>query len=498
MEQLQSGLDGWLFYDLAECKDFRELEAMLVSHLEGTRRKKTGRRGAKVQDLIAGQAVAVALFREMLEGQDQPYKEPTRWILYCSAETVEIPKSILRFCFCIQNVMTFFGIGENIDLAHLPSSLVDDLDLQATARQAFELVGRWGLVSSPLLREALGYIAQRHPLLTVCSSFTDEKQSNHLLSSMVVSIKAAGLQHLSFLNRASLTDWVEEELIMHALPWTQERWIGSVLQSFSPTLTYRSDGETYRVLGALSMKISEFLQLLASALLTLDSPFWLRLELNRAIRALQDARRECIACHAALAGDASWTSQLYAVYKSAQLGMAYWANRPLASWLNTWSEHTNFLADWDPKSPLDSKPFRLASVNDISTVLSSYYREGGPHYLWLEEVSARERGSSPDAERQTIQLLVEGLQLVGAGWDDGLLVHGGHYEGELPPVVIRLCPGRAPTSEADAWYLCPVVVASQDAFGADLLARPVAHVYVRTSSNAALCALHGVRLVCFA
>ncbi|CAK9054336.1 Dynein axonemal heavy chain 9 (Axonemal beta dynein heavy chain 9) (Ciliary dynein heavy chain 9), partial [Durusdinium trenchii] len=479
-------------------QDFRELEAMLVSHLEGTRRKKTGRRGAKVQDLIAGQAVAVALFREMLEGQDQPYKEPTRWILYCSAETVEIPKSILRFCFCIQNVMTFFGIGENIDLAHLPSSLVDDLDLQATARQAFELVGRWGLVSSPLLREALGYIAQRHPLLTVCSSFTDEKQSNHLLSSMVVSIKAAGLQHLSFLNRASLTDWVEEELIMHALPWTQERWIGSVLQSFSPTLTYRSDGETYRVLGALSMKISEFLQLLASALLTLDSPFWLRLELNRAIRALQDARRECIACHAALAGDASWTSQLYAVYKSAQLGMAYWANRPLASWLNTWSEHTNFLADWDPKSPLDSKPFRLASVNDISTVLSSYYREGGPHYLWLEEVSARERGSSPDAERQTIQLLVEGLQLVGAGWDDGLLVHGGHYEGELPPVVIRLCPGRAPTSEADAWYLCPVVVASQDAFGADLLARPVAHVYVRTSSNAALCALHGVRLVCFA
>ncbi|CAK9046459.1 unnamed protein product [Durusdinium trenchii] len=163
---------------------------------------------------------------------------------------------------------------------------------------------------------------------------------------------------------------------MHALPWTQERWIGSVLQSFSPTLTYRSDGETYRVLGALSMKISEFLQLLASALLTLDSPFWLRLELNRAIRALQDARRECIACHAALAGDASWTSQLYAVYKSAQLGMAYWANRPLASWLNTWSEHTNFLADWDPKSPLDSKPFRLASVNVTWIVQTNGHKWG--------------------------------------------------------------------------------------------------------------------------
>ena len=31
-----------------------------------------------------------------------------------------------------------------------------------------------------------------------------------------------------------------------------------------------------------------------------------------------------------------WTAQLYAVYKSAQLGMAYRANRPLAAWLASW------------------------------------------------------------------------------------------------------------------------------------------------------------------
>ena len=32
-----------------------------------------------------------------------------------------------------------------------------------------------------------------------------------------------------------------------------------------------------------------------------------------------------------------WTAQLYAVYKSAQLGMAYPANRPLAAWLASWN-----------------------------------------------------------------------------------------------------------------------------------------------------------------
>lgn len=51
------------------------------------------------------------------------------------------------------------------------------------------------------------------------------------------------------LAQARRQDWVEEELIMHALPWTQERWIGSVLQSFSPTLTYRSDGRGGAVWG---------------------------------------------------------------------------------------------------------------------------------------------------------------------------------------------------------------------------------------------------------
>eukprot|EP00435_Cladocopium_sp_Y103_P046147 s2233_g13.t1 len=372
----------------------------------------------------------------------------------------------------------------------------------------FTLVGRDERFTSPQWTEALGSIVQRHPLLTVCSS---EKQSHHLLSSMMASIKAAGLHNLSFLHGKSLSDrgwmesdWAEEHLLIPALPWAQERRVGAVLQSFSPTLTHRSDGETYHILGALSMKISGFLQQLASMeQLTLESPFWLSLEIegmdegmemeiSRASHALEDVRRECIACHAALAGDVCWTAQLYAVYKSAQLGMAHRANRPLAAWLASWklgneAEHVNFLTNWDPKSSLDSKPFRLAS--DISTVLSSYYREGGLHHLWFEgvaekHVSEASEGDSgdPSEKVQLPQLLVEGLRLVGARWANA-------EECEVPPAVIRLSPGAMPvTSSSSAWYLCPLVVSWADAFGTDLVERPVAHVYVRTceTSGAAI------------
>ncbi|CAL1161457.1 unnamed protein product, partial [Cladocopium goreaui] len=220
----------------------------------------------------------------------------------------------------------------------------------------FTLVGRDERFTSPQWTEALGSIVQRHPLLTVCSS---EKQSHQLLSSMMASIKAAGLHNLIFLHGTSLSDpgfcggdWAEEHLLIPALSWAQERRMGAVLRSFSPTLTHRSDGETYHILGALSMKISSFLQQLASMeQLTLESPFWLSLEI-------------------VLGGD-GWTAQLYAVYKSAQLGMAYPANRPLAAWLASWAEHVNFLTTWDPKSALDSKAFRLASVSDPWLIFGS-------------------------------------------------------------------------------------------------------------------------------
>lgn len=41
-------------------------------------------------------------------------------------------------------------------------------------------------------------------------------------------------------------------------------------------------------------------------------------------------------CHQLTDFLSAWTAQLYAVYKSAQLGMSHRANRPLASWLASW------------------------------------------------------------------------------------------------------------------------------------------------------------------
>lgn len=43
---------------------------------------------------------------------------------------------------------------------------------------------------------------------------------------------------------ARVEDWVEESLLVTALPWAQERRVGAVLQAFSPTLTHRSDGNS--------------------------------------------------------------------------------------------------------------------------------------------------------------------------------------------------------------------------------------------------------------
>ena len=43
---------------------------------------------------------------------------------------------------------------------------------------------------------------------------------------------------------ARVEDWVEENLLVTALPWAQERRVGAVLQAFSPTLTHRSDGNS--------------------------------------------------------------------------------------------------------------------------------------------------------------------------------------------------------------------------------------------------------------
>jgi hypothetical protein len=39
-----------------------------------------------------------------------------------------------------------------------------------------------------------------------------------------------------------MQDWAEEHLLIPALSWAQERRMGAVLRSFSPTLTHRSDG----------------------------------------------------------------------------------------------------------------------------------------------------------------------------------------------------------------------------------------------------------------
>jgi len=551
----------WHLMDLADVKDFRPLESALISLLDGTaQQKKVGRRGAQVQASVTGQGISAAtalLWQGMQTGRakSEVEEEPSRLIFFCSVATAEIPRSILRLCFCIQNVAAFFGIAiddpavrKELDISTIMgerrisnssymsgASQVELVDELGHAKPPAEPEGILrlsgaehrpsvlGSTQSPLLQQIVGYLAHRHPLLTVGGPAW-EKHGSALLSGIVAGIQAAGLPDLAMTLRdaRSLPDWLEQRIVGRAQPWLQRYALGCVLQGLSPTLSRFGDSETYQVLGALSAKLSRFLQLIASAssMLTLESPFWLRLELHRASLALEAAKNDVVRCHTALGGDACWNAQLDAVYHAAAHGCTSWDRRPLAAWLTTWSEHVSFLSNWDPKGPLDAAPFRLASVSDISTVLSSYYNAGGQHHLRIEEANveaevlesdlAEEPKTSMTAgsiaetsvsfqDPELPRLKVEGLRLVAAQWSNGGIERDGtkvEYEVELPPMVICLSSGVSPSH--GRWYLCPLVIAYADAFGTDLADPPVAHVYLRTSMNPALCALHGVRLVSFA
>lgn len=483
-------------------------------------------------------------------------EEPSRLIFFCSVATAEIPRSILRLCFCIQNVAAFFGIAiddpavrKELDISTIMGERrISNSSYMSGASQVDELVDELGpskpppepegilrlsgaehrpsvlgSTQSPLLQQIVGYLAHRHPLLTVGGPAW-EKHGSALLSGIVAGIQAAGLPDLAMTlkDARSLPDWLEQRIVRRAQPWLQRYALGCVLQGLSPTLSRFGDSETYQVLGALSAKLSRFLQLIASAssMLTLESPFWLRLELHRASLALEAAKNDVVRCHTALGGDACWNAQLDAVYHAAAHGCTSWDRRPLAAWLTTWSEHVSFLSNWDPKGPLDAAPFRLASVSDISTVLSSYYNAGGQHHLRIEEANVEAEvleSDLPEEPKTSLtagsiaetsesfqdpelpRLKVEGLRLVAAQWSNGGIERDGtkvEYEVELPPMVICLSSGVSPSH--GRWYLCPLVIAYADAFGTDLADPPVAHVYLRTSMNPALCALHGVRLVSFA
>merc|ERR1740138_1313810 len=109
------------------------------------------------------------------------------------------------------------------------------------------------------------------------------------------------------------------------------------------------------------------------AVLTVDSPFWLRLELHHTAVGLQAARADIAACCGALLGDVHWNPHLLAVYAAASEGRAIWAQgRPLAAWFSSLADHVSFLTAWKAGQPTDEAPFRLGSVGDVASFLSSY------------------------------------------------------------------------------------------------------------------------------
>eukprot|EP00931_Biecheleriopsis_adriatica_P040622 TRINITY_DN23285_c0_g1_i1.p1 TRINITY_DN23285_c0_g1~~TRINITY_DN23285_c0_g1_i1.p1 ORF type:complete len:4608 (+),score=1054.67 TRINITY_DN23285_c0_g1_i1:1382-13825(+) len=550
----------WVLFDMADVKNFQELAEVLRLLLEGQllRARKLGRRGArmKLAHATAGALkktglAAVMMFGGSLMKKEEDEKEemkrnPSRLFLYCSSEAAEVPKRILRFSFCVQSMVSFLGIridqrgadGEDDASSSTSSSEESSVSLDADADEdtwemsstasghsqlhadvtKFATPGTEWLAAaasgSPLLQEILGYLVHRHPLVNACPCAAHSERLGIVMDAIVQGLKANGLKRLHNVVKCRLDkvpDWLEKHVVSRAQPWVARSTTNAMLHGFSPSLVRHSDHATRETLGTLSAKLCGLLQRATAAakILTLDSPFWLRLELHHAAQAVQLARTDCMACFAAIAGDVSWNQHLFSVYMLTSRGCAIWANgRPLAAWLTSISDHVGFLASWQANDPPDAKPFRLGSSGDIVSVLSSYRKGSGNFHLVLDK---RAEGNAPymrmksDLATQRSddlpKLIVEGLHLIGAGWagpSTGIAdndTDGSEFSTEMPPMVIRLTEGLAPKS--GVWYCCPLIIAYADAYDSDLAEPPVAHVFCRSSLSPTICALRGVRLVSY-
>eukprot|EP00933_Yihiella_yeosuensis_P034703 TRINITY_DN2817_c2_g1_i1.p1 TRINITY_DN2817_c2_g1~~TRINITY_DN2817_c2_g1_i1.p1 ORF type:complete len:911 (-),score=174.54 TRINITY_DN2817_c2_g1_i1:500-2914(-) len=451
MEQLRASLSTpftWVLFDVADLSDFEELLEALQFFLskELTKKRQQNKAGYGRREASAARSTGLANSTfgsaigrnfEEFSGGGGEHQEPSRLILYSSSEGSEIPRNILRLCFCIQSVVSFFGIrSEPAEDASDGASDDDYPDIERAGTPAFfglqvpdssdsdeeaeessdsdesvqsmeEAIRRgfgtdagpagtdWQTLLGPdapiLLQEILGYLSHVHPLLTARPSGSESERTGMVMGAITLGCKAADVEGLSDIAKCSsenVPEWVEESVVLRARSFVHKNSILAVLQNFAPSLVRRTDNEVREIMSMVSGKLCGLLQNATAAvsILTSDSPFWLRLELQRAVQGLQAARADIMACYGALFGDVSWNSHLYDVYTAAAYGRAYWGDgRPLASWLASLTDHVNFLTAWQERQPPDAAPFRLGSVSSISFILSSYFKEGGYYHLRLEK-----------------------------------------------------------------------------------------------------------------
>ncbi|CAE8640616.1 unnamed protein product [Polarella glacialis] len=362
---------SWLLFDIADIVDFEELAEVLELMPKGGL-KKPSKNQARMRFLTAsysvspGQVSAGAILN--LLGLDEEAagkgKEPSRLILYSSTETTQVPRHLLHSCLCVQSTVSFFGIRaapepdgseseDSEDWENLESGKASRVESQDSEdriggglrAKEFPQGADWlnliGHDAPRLTHEVFGYLAYTHPLLTACPTATRGHRFMAVMSGIAGDLNNAGGKKLRLALKCKPEDvpeWLEENVVSRAQCWAHRSAICAMLQSFSPSLVRRSDGEVRETLGVVSGKLCGFLQRVNAAanVLTLDSPFWLRLELHRAASGIQAARADIMACYSALVGDVCWNQHLFAVYMSSSHGRAFWASgRPLAAWLVT-------------------------------------------------------------------------------------------------------------------------------------------------------------------
>eukprot|EP00928_Gymnodinium_smaydae_P050046 TRINITY_DN3366_c0_g1_i1.p1 TRINITY_DN3366_c0_g1~~TRINITY_DN3366_c0_g1_i1.p1 ORF type:complete len:2025 (+),score=227.56 TRINITY_DN3366_c0_g1_i1:830-6076(+) len=488
---------AWLFVDLADVINFGALFAELRQFREA---------------LQSAASVLPRVNRVRTPKSDGPKDTSTltnvfkdngaRLVLYSSSEFSEIPTYILAQCVCVQNPFNFFfrsaGQGEKKGKESSTHHYTHLLD-------------------SPYMKALSQCLSHTHPLLTNFPMSMQSDGYKSILTSIQETISGETgfvLLREVMLNCAEpsqVTQWVDREVIAPSLGWMRQSAIRSMLfHGFSPTLIRQSETEVRETVRVVASELCNLLQRAAHTLNTLthDSPFWLRAALRKSFRGITTARSDLVACYSVLAGDAHWNEHLFAVYTTVAHGRAIWAGCcPLASWLQSLNANIKFLTEY-PLDTTDTVKLRMASITNMIAYISTYWMGVEEYHLRLEPTSAgggerktdREKIASRLEHRQnsraTIALgEVEGLCLL-ASTSSSKGGDGAEHELQLPPMLLRANAGPPP--RGSDWFECPLLIVRADAYGSDVVGKPIARVMVKTSANSTLCALRGMRVLSYA
>eukprot|EP00929_Paragymnodinium_shiwhaense_P120867 TRINITY_DN9293_c0_g1_i2.p1 TRINITY_DN9293_c0_g1~~TRINITY_DN9293_c0_g1_i2.p1 ORF type:complete len:3277 (-),score=789.67 TRINITY_DN9293_c0_g1_i2:178-10008(-) len=393
LEQLLMEEKTWVMFDLADVPNFSDFFPELAERLRQRFR------------------IPLSASRSRFRAETEC---PSRLFMFSSSETKQVPRWVISQCFCIQNAVSLFGLREELvkqeggaGRGASPQGVTlrtetpsDDGSSPEVILPTAEEASAENLEAAledamPFLKAVVGYLSYTHPLLTAhpLAMHDEGFKANILDIGHTLCTPGNGLSMLQDIaarcrKTERVVDWCERIIVKPALNWAERSAVKAMLlHGFAPALLRQNDRETRDTLRTLASKLCGMLQALAGAANSLmpESPFWLRMELNRTGKGLEAARRDLAGVYSALIGNVHWNSHLFAVYTAVCYGRAYWSDyRPLGPWMASLQEHVQFLSSWKSGFPED-RVFRIGSIADVASYFAPFVKDSEVYHLRLEK-----------------------------------------------------------------------------------------------------------------